>query len=71
LLQTDTASVLQEASGYIKFLHQQLEVILSVTAHGTTLQFAVPSFSADANAQNFAGPELPLHACSSAPRRCA
>uniref|UniRef100_A0ACD5V7B9 Uncharacterized protein n=1 Tax=Avena sativa TaxID=4498 RepID=A0ACD5V7B9_AVESA len=24
---TDTASVLQEASGYIKFLHQQLEVL--------------------------------------------
>jgi hypothetical protein len=28
-LQTDTASVLQEASGYIKFLHQQLEVLSS------------------------------------------
>ncbi|OEL25150.1 hypothetical protein BAE44_0013827 [Dichanthelium oligosanthes] len=26
---TDTASVLQEASGYIKFLHQQLEVLSS------------------------------------------
>lgn len=26
LWQTDTASVLQEASGYIKFLHKQLEV---------------------------------------------
>ncbi|KAG8082509.1 hypothetical protein GUJ93_ZPchr0014g47356 [Zizania palustris] len=25
---TDTASVLQEASGYIKFLHQQLEVLV-------------------------------------------
>jgi hypothetical protein len=36
-LQTDTASVLQEASGYIKFLHQQLEVFISVTAHGTMI----------------------------------
>lgn len=27
-LQTDTASVLQEASGYIKFLHAQLQVDL-------------------------------------------
>lgn len=26
-LQTDTASVLQEATGYIKFLHEQLQVI--------------------------------------------
>jgi len=37
LPQTDTASVLQEASGYIKFLHQQLEVLISVTAQGTMI----------------------------------
>jgi hypothetical protein len=27
-VQTDTASVLQEASGYIKFLHEQIQVLV-------------------------------------------
>jgi hypothetical protein len=67
---TDTASVLQEASGYIKFLHQQLEVSPSVTAHDL-LSFAVPLFLLTPMHQTFAGPELPLHACSSGRRRRA
>jgi hypothetical protein len=54
-VQTDTASVLQEASGYIRFLHQQLQVgVPPVTARmvaGTTyvtssVRFS-PSFLSD------------------------
>lgn len=32
LLQTDTASVLQEASLYIKLLHEQIQVYISLFA---------------------------------------
>uniref|UniRef100_A0A0E0PAY2 BHLH domain-containing protein n=1 Tax=Oryza rufipogon TaxID=4529 RepID=A0A0E0PAY2_ORYRU len=39
---TDTASVLQEASGYIKFLHQQLEVLSSPYMRAPPVPGAAP-----------------------------
>ncbi|KXG26624.1 hypothetical protein SORBI_3006G131900 [Sorghum bicolor] len=42
---TDTASVLQEASGYIKFLHQQLEVLSSPYMRAPPAPGAVPEVS--------------------------
>ncbi|KAK3142210.1 hypothetical protein QOZ80_4BG0343660 [Eleusine coracana subsp. coracana] len=39
---TDTASVLQEASGYIKFLHQQLEVLSSPYMRAPPVAGAAP-----------------------------
>ncbi|KAG8065156.1 hypothetical protein GUJ93_ZPchr0004g38971 [Zizania palustris] len=39
---TDTASVLQEASGYIRFLHQQLEVLRSPYIRAPPLAGAAP-----------------------------
>ncbi|KAL5216186.1 hypothetical protein ABZP36_007587 [Zizania latifolia] len=39
---TDTASVLQEASGYIKFLHQQLEVLSSPYIRAPPVPGAAP-----------------------------
>uniref|UniRef100_A0A804UMP7 BHLH domain-containing protein n=1 Tax=Zea mays TaxID=4577 RepID=A0A804UMP7_MAIZE len=42
---TDTASVLQEASGYIKFLHQQLEVLSSPYMRAPPAAGAAPEVS--------------------------
>ncbi|KAL5213838.1 hypothetical protein ABZP36_002990 [Zizania latifolia] len=39
---TDTASVLQEASGYIRFLHQQLEVLSSPYIRAPPVAGAAP-----------------------------
>jgi hypothetical protein len=67
--QTDTASVLQEASGYIKFLHQQLEVCSMSPAH--RIKFVRSPFLLTPMHRVITGSQLPLHASSSSGRRCA
>jgi hypothetical protein len=40
-VQTDTASVLQEASGYIKFLHEQIQVLAGNDFHFFHVHFTI------------------------------